>query len=280
MFQNICRSRNAYRIDGGGSGGGGKYRPHEDADYAEKRELLIKLDEMRTLGFNVPKFDMCMPIEDLQSELSRRTVSMGTVATVDTVIGWINAAANILETINNMAGPFLPMENYAKNVKEGTSTPRFKYAMYQLVLRWQGRGGNSPWREILMVLLMPLIQGILIKVVQWLAKGRLPFQPATISSGVKSLFSMAKSDPNKGVPTGIAGISGDVPRDPDNDATAAPPPVPGGRAAGAPTPMKGPAKSSTSTTGNIRTRARLQPPSSSKAGGGRVMAPNQPFLLM
>ena len=89
---------------------------------------------------------------------------------------------------------------------------------------------------------------------------------------------MAKSAPNKGVPTGIAGISGDVPRDPDNDATAAPPPVPRGGAAIA--PMKGPAKSSTSRTGNIRTRARMQPPKSSKAGGGRVMAPNQPFLRM
>lgn len=209
MFRSMCKSRQKFSAGQSGSGG---YRPHNDPNYAEKRELIIKLDELRTMGFNVPQFDMCMPVEDLQSELARRTVSMGTVSTVDTVIGWINAAANIIETINNMAGPFLPMDNYAKSVEEGTSTPRFKYAMYQLVLRWHGRSGSSPWREVLMVLLMPLVQGVLIKVVQWLAKGRVPFPPSTISAGVKSLFSMAKSDPNKGVPTGIPGISPDLPK--------------------------------------------------------------------
>jgi len=204
-FRNICRARKTMTYGETGARDGGGYKPHADPDYADKRELIMRLDELRLLGYNVPKFDPCMPLEDLQTELARRTVSHGTVSTVDTVIGWINTAANIIETVNSMAGPFLPMENYAKHVQDGTSTPRFRYAMYQLVLRWNGRSSSSPWRVILMVLLMPLVQGILIKVVQWLAKGRL--SSSTIVSGVSSLFNLNKIDPNKGVPSGIPGIS-------------------------------------------------------------------------
>ena len=186
-FRDLCQSRRTV-LEGDGPQGSNGYKPHKDPDYSEKRELLIKLDEMRTLGFNVPRYDLCMPLEDLQSELARRTVSQGTVGTVETMIGWINTAANIIETVNNMAGPFLPMENYAAQVAEGTATPRFRYAMYQLVLRFSGRSESSPWRVILLVLLMPLVQGVLIKVIQWLAKGRLPIQASQISSGVKSLL--------------------------------------------------------------------------------------------
>ena len=218
-FRNLCQSRRTV-LEGDSAQSGG-YKPHKDPDYSEKRELLVKLDEMRSLGFNVPRFDLCMPLEDLQSELARRTVSQGTVSTVETMIGWICTAASIIETVNSMAGPFLPMENYSQQVKEGTSTPRFKYAMYQLVLRWSGRNSGSPWRVILLVLLMPLVQGVLIKACQWLAKGRLPIQPSQISSGVRSLFNMAKGNPNDGVPTGIPGISSDMPK--PQDAPVVPP---------------------------------------------------------
>lgn len=185
-----------------------------DPDYAEKRELLIKLDELRTLGFNVPKMDAAMPLEDLQTEITRRTVSMGTVETVDTVVGWMCSAATVLETVNNMAGPFLPMENYAKSVREGTQTPRFKYAMYQLVLRYQGRHAGSPWRVVLIVLLAPLIQGALIKLIQWVMKGRLNVSSGMIGTGLKTLFSFGKKKDDKGVPPGIPGISPETPSAP------------------------------------------------------------------
>lgn len=208
-FRDLCQSRRM--VLEGDHTKNGAYAPHKDPDYAEKRELIIKLDELRSLGFNVARLDISTPIEDLQSELARRTVSQGTVGTVETVIGWLNTAASIIETVNAMAGPFLPMENYAQQVKEGTSTPRFKYACYQLVLRFSGRNQSSPWRIVLMVLLMPLVQGVLIKIIQWLAKGRLPVQASQISSGVKSLFGMSKTDPSEGVPTGIPGISPDMP---------------------------------------------------------------------
>jgi hypothetical protein len=138
---------------------------------------------------------------------------MGTVEMVDTVIKWICTGANILEVVNNMTGPFIPMENYAQSVKEGTQTPRFKYALYQLTLRFQGRSGGSPIRVVIMVLLMPLIQGLLIKLVQWLAKGRMNVSSNMISTGVRTLFNQftGAKDPNAGVPNGIPGISPDMP---------------------------------------------------------------------
>lgn len=221
MFRKVCQMR---KRGGVAPESGGEYRPLTDPDYAEKRELLIKLDELRTLGFNVPKMDPAMPLEDLQTEITRRTISMGTVETVDTVVGWICSAATVLETLNNMAGPFLPMENYAQSVREGTQTPRFKYALYQLVLRHQGRHAGSPWRVVLMVLISPLIQGALIKLVQWLVKGRLNVSSSMIGTGLKTLLSMGKKkDPNKGVPSGIPGISPDLPKNvPENKAPAAP----------------------------------------------------------
>jgi len=225
LFRKLCQMRKR----GGHASSGGEYRPMSDPDYAEKRELLIKLDELRTLGFNVPKMDAAMPLEDLQTEITRRTVSMGTVETVDTVVGYICSAATVLETINNMAGPFIPMENYAQSVRAGTQTPRFKYAMYQLVLRYQGRNAGSPWRVVLMVLLAPLIQGALIKLIQWLMKGRINVSPNMIGTGLKSLFSFGKKDdPNKGVPAGIPGISPDIPN--PTAAAAAPAPPPSGPA--------------------------------------------------
>jgi hypothetical protein len=220
LFRKMCQMRKR----GGAIGPGGEYRPMSDPDYAEKRELLIKLDELRNMGFNVPKMDPSMPLEDLQTEITRRTVSMGTVETVDTVIGYICSGATILETINNMAGPFLPMENYAQSVKAGTQTPRFKYAMYQLVLRYQGRNSGNPWRVVLMVMLAPLLQGALIKFIQWLMKGRTRIGPGMISTGLKSLFSLGKKDdPNKGVPTGIPGISPDMPQPSASNAAPAAP---------------------------------------------------------
>ena len=205
MFRDLCRSRHI------SSGVGGTVAPHCDKDYSEKRELLIKLDELRALGYSVPQFTLQMPLEDLQSEYNRRTVSTSTVATVETVAGWLCTAATMIESLNRLAGPLLPMDNYGENVKTQLAQPRAKYALYQIVLRWQGRSGSSPYRELITILLLPLIQGILVKVVQWLAKGRVPLPATSISSGISSLFSMAKADPNAGVPSGIPGISPDAP---------------------------------------------------------------------
>jgi hypothetical protein len=273
MFRKICqeRKRGVISSSGGGGNNGGEYRPMHDPDYAEKRELLIKLDELRTLGFNVPKMDAAMPLEDLQTEITRRTVSMGTVETVETVVGWMCSAATVLETVNNMAGPFLPMENYAKSVREGTQTPRFKYAMYQLVLRYQGRHAGNPWRVVLIVLLAPLIQGALIKLIQWVMKGRLNVSSGMIGSGLKTLFSFGKKkdDANSGVPAGIPGIS------PENKPPTVAAPSGGGGGGGNPFAsfFKSAAKAAAAPVAST-----LPPTSTATPAEGPVTRPKRPRL--
>lgn len=209
LYHEACRTRQAHM------GGGGGYRPSADPDYAEKKELLIKLDELRHMGFSVPTYDMSMPLEDLQSEVHRRTMSQGTISTLNSAIGWINGFAGFVQMVNDAAGPFLPMENYAKNVKEGTSTPRFKYALYQIILRWRGRSGMNPWTEIITILLIPLIEGIAIKIAQWVLKGRKGLLNAnTAKAGIQSMFKFMRPNPTEGVPSGIAGVSADTPAKP------------------------------------------------------------------
>lgn len=195
----------------GGANGGGAYRPSADPDYNDKKEILIELDEMRQMGFSVPTYDIQTPLEDLQSDLHRRTVSMGTISTLNSVINGINITATILQAL---AGPFLPLETYAKDVKTATSTPRFKYCLYQIILRWRGRSGLNPYAEVLSILVMPIIQALLIKGAQWIFKGRSSMlTPGAIQSGIKMLFGLFKGDPNAGVPSGIAGVSADSPTD-------------------------------------------------------------------
>jgi hypothetical protein len=152
---------------------------------SEKRELMIKLDEMRQLGFNIPEIDpRTATLEDLQTEVSRRTVGMSTVATVDQYIGWINTGATMLEAFNSHMGPFLPLNNYAAQIEKATKKPRFKYALYQLILRYQGRGGLGPWKEILLVLLLPILNAFAVKAIIYFSKGRVPLNPSMVSGGV------------------------------------------------------------------------------------------------
>lgn len=152
---------------------------------SEKRELMIRLDEMRQLGFNIPEIDArTATLEDLQTEVSRRTVGMSTVATVEQYIGWINTGATMLEAFNSHMGPFLPLSNYAAQIERNTKKPRFKYNLYQLVLRYQGRGGLGPWKEILLVLLLPILNALAVKAIIYFSKGRVPLNPSMVSSGV------------------------------------------------------------------------------------------------
>lgn len=191
----------------------GGYDGRQDPDFHEKMELQLKLDELRDNGYNVPKLSLEMPLEDFQQQLHRRTISMNTVGLVHNISRGIYGAAAVIEFINNACGPFLPMQNYASRVREGCETPRFKYALYQIVVRFGGRRASSPWWVIVMVLLVPLIEGIVGKFVMWLAK-RHPvtrsfnLQPGAVQGAVSSAMGMfTGGDPNKGVPNNIPGIS-------------------------------------------------------------------------
>lgn len=203
------------------------YEGHKDPDYAEKVELQLKLDEMRSMGFNVPVLSLDMPLADFQMQFKRRTISMNKVGLVKKLVTLINSGAFMLQMINNMCGPLLPMHNYADRVREGTATSEFQYAMYQLVMRFKSTQMSSPVVVILLVLLLPLLEGIVSRVLIWLSK-RFPFtramnlqagtvQPA-VSTGLSSLASLF-TDGAKNIPSNIPGIS---PNMPEGQAPAAP----------------------------------------------------------
>lgn len=171
------------------------YRPSNgsrtDPDYYEKKELLLRIETMQALGFTFPKgLDYSTPVEDLKSEISRKEVAMNTISDVDYVIGWIKTITDGIQGFNSWCGGFLPMNDYSERVAKRIKEPRFRYAIYQLLLRYKRQGSGSPWKEVILVLVLPLIECIVIKIVQYFARDRLPFDGSFIDSGVRTLFGM------------------------------------------------------------------------------------------
>lgn len=155
----------------------------DDPDYAEKQELLARIDELKAMGYNMPPMDYSVDVADMQAAISRRVVSMSTISTVDMIIHWIRQAANFAQ----MVFGFILPETYAKDVEEGSKTPQFRYAIYQLVVRYQTGKNSGPWRIILMVLVAPIIQGIITKVAQLFTGGNFKV-PAGIIPGILKKF--------------------------------------------------------------------------------------------
>lgn len=203
-----------------GAGQHGRYAsepaPHPtaaatDPSYAERRELLCKIDQLRNMGFTMPTIEELRhaSAEDLSSEVRRRTSSVDTMTTVDSIIAMINSAAKWLQLMNSVVGSPLPLETYAEDVARETKTPRFKYAIFQLVLRYKGTSSSGPWREILIVLLLPIVQALVAKVVVFASRGRIPLDRGMISSGLRNLTNLATGrfrgnnpDPNAGANDG------------------------------------------------------------------------------
>lgn len=162
----------------------------DDPDYAEKQELLARIDELRQMGYTMPPMDYSVDVADMQALISRKVVSMSTISTVDMIIHWIRQGAKFAQMV---LGFILP-ETYSKDVDEGTRTPQFRYAIYQLVVRYQTGKNSGPWRIILMVLLAPIIQGIITKLAQLFTGGKFKV-PAGIVPGMLKRF-MPKPENN------------------------------------------------------------------------------------
>lgn len=159
-----------------------------DPDYYEKKELLLRIETMSSLGFTFPRgLDYTTPVEDLKSEISRKEVAMNTISDVDYVIGWIKTITEGIQGFNKFCGTFLPLSDYSDRVNTRIHTPRFRYAIYLLLLRYKRRGSGSPWKEVIMVLLLPLIECIVIKVVQYFARDRLPVGDSIIEGGIRGI---------------------------------------------------------------------------------------------
>jgi hypothetical protein len=180
-----------------------------DPSYAERRELLCKIDTLRNMGFAMPTIEELRhaSAEDLSSEVRRRTSSVDTMTTVDSIIAMIDSAAKWLQLMNSVIGSPLPLETYAEDVSRETKTPRFKYAIYQLVLRYKGTSSSGPWREILIVLLLPIIQALVAKVVVFASRGRIPLDRGMIASGLRNLTNLATGrTPRDGGPNDGGGV--------------------------------------------------------------------------
>jgi hypothetical protein len=178
-----------HRSSGGGGGGGGGGAPAVEGlrERAERQELSSKLYTMTALGFNLPAIDYVRaPLEELKSLANRVDLVTNTVSYVNMVCTWIQGGAKLLETINGLLGNFLPLPDYATKIREGTNEPRFKFALYTLIVRYGGAGmGFGEWKQILLVLLLPLVQAVVIKVVALISKARgVPISTEMISQGV------------------------------------------------------------------------------------------------
>lgn len=115
---------------------------------------------------------------------------MNTISDVDYVIGWIKTVTEGIQGFNAWCGDILPLNDYSERVAKRVKEPRFRYAIYQLLLRYKRQGSGSPWKEVILVLVLPLIECIVVKIVQYFARDRVPINGTLIDAGVRSLFGM------------------------------------------------------------------------------------------
>lgn len=157
-----------------------------DSTYHERRELLGKIDDMRLLGFSMPTVTELngLSVEDLRSEVRRRTMSNDTNTLVNSACSVICGVAKWLELGNSLAGGVLPLQGYAASVEEATKTPRFRFAIYQVILKMGGRISAGPFMEIAIVMLFPIVQAVVAKTVVYFSRGRIPLTAQGVHNGM------------------------------------------------------------------------------------------------
>jgi hypothetical protein len=193
-----------------------------DASFFEREELLAKIADLRMLGFDMPPNDQLrsMTTEDLRSIIRRRTKSNETHTTLNALCDVICAAAKWIQLGNSKLGGLISIPTYAQDVEDASKTPRFRLAIYQLVLKLNGKFSPGPLMEIGFVLFFPLIQGIILRIISHFSGGRLSANPnglnSTMSMLTKPLSNLVRRDKNDG--GGIDGIENyDDEEDEDDD---------------------------------------------------------------
>lgn len=152
----------------------------------ERQALVEKLSVFEACGFKITPYDpKTITIEELKAMVKRRELIDSTMSYVDIAIDWIVWIAKMLEMINGFFG-ILPMDNYAKQVEENTKKPRFKYALYCLIMKYGGAAGFlGPWKELALVLALPILQAIAIKLIMLMSKARgIPMSADLVAMGV------------------------------------------------------------------------------------------------
>lgn len=176
-------------------------------EYAERRELFIRIDDMKRMGFTFPDIPPNCATEDLRQEIDRREISMGTVDKVDTWIGRILKVSKGFHAINKKAGWLQLPEDYYSNMKDRVDRPQFRYNIYKIVLKRSRKSNTSPMAYVAWVLAMPILEGLAIKLFTMLTGWNSPL----INGILRSLFRTDnKKNPKnlpkvEGITTGVGG---------------------------------------------------------------------------
>jgi hypothetical protein len=157
-----------------------------DATYHERQELLAKVDDLRLMGFSVPSAQeiRSMPSEDLRSVIRRRTMTNDTHTLVNSACTVFCGVSKWVELINSLAGGVIPLPNYARDVDTAAKTPRFRLAIYQIILKLGGRVSAGPWMEIVIVMFFPVLQAVISKLVVYFSRGRIPLNAQNLYNGM------------------------------------------------------------------------------------------------
>jgi len=176
-------------------------------DYAERRELFIRIDDMKRMGFTFPDIPPNCATEDLRQEIDRREISMSTVDKVDTSISRILKVSQGLHAINKKTGWLQLPDDYHSEMKAQVDRPQFRYNVYKIVLKRARKSNTSPMAYVAWVLAMPILEGLIIKLISVVTGWNSPL----INGILRGLFrSGNKQNPKnlpkvEGVTTGLGG---------------------------------------------------------------------------
>jgi len=133
------------------------------AEYSERRELFIRIEDMTRMGFTFPEIPPNCATEDLRQEIDRREISMNTVDKVDTWIDRILKVTQVFHALNNKTKLIPLPEDYHSNMQLRVSRPQFRYNVYKIVLKKSRKSNTNPMMYIGWILAMPILEGIAIK---------------------------------------------------------------------------------------------------------------------
>lgn len=207
----------------------GKRASRESNDRAE---YLLRLEQLRQTTQMQMHFTADMTSGQLYNLLERYTKMSTDNADLERVLDMISKLADAVQVINDDYN-FLPMENYNVQVRTACSRTTFRYAISQLLRRYQGTGAFNPTREVMLTLMMPILFAIIHKLTLWFTRGSEGMQriASRVSTAFRAVASMAMgSNPEPFIPADTPGVyvGGNVPPRPrnlvDSRPVMAPPP--------------------------------------------------------
>ena len=145
--------------------------PADDPMYREKLEITMRLNELRMMGIDIPAIPMDLSLDVFRSQLSEYMLMMNTSNTLARAHDLLTKGT---EGVESMLGNLLPMRGYSQRVTRDLQLPRVKYAMYQLIMRYGGNKLNNPVMVLAIILLLPIVESVVARLVSWRFSGVSP----------------------------------------------------------------------------------------------------------